>query len=99
MSFPPVTVLVLVPVQEPTVGGTGLGVMKTCVMSPLSTSDISLKTGLHSGHGGVLITGKMLMFMLSEIKQGTQLCIQNKYSYVNREETGRGKEKERREIH
>lgn len=58
-----------------------------------------MKTGLHSGHGGVLITGKMLMFMLSEIKQGTQLCIQNKYSYVNREETGRGKERERREIH
>lgn len=35
--------------------------------------------------------GKRLMFMLSEIKQDTQLCIQNKYSYVNREETGSGK--------
>lgn len=59
----PVTVLVLVPVQEPTVAGNWPRCNEGCCDEPIEDHrHFTLKTGLHSGHRGVLIMGEMLIF-------------------------------------
>lgn len=58
-----VTILALVPVQEPTVGGNWPWCNEDCCDEPIEDHrHFTLKTGLRSGHGGVLIMGEMLMF-------------------------------------